>query len=128
MAFVIEVVMQKSSKSSRSVSNSNSGRKGKVSGDTLRYIIKNDDYYAKEQEVKKALKDLQKDNVFVAKSDGYDEYYILPGSKQLEVEDVQMGDDLVGASKAKLKSAFAKSTGSKISSRPLLNKFVSMVA
>ena len=105
-----------------------SGRKGLVSGDTLRYIIKNDDYYAKEQEVKKAMKDLKKDNVFVAKSDGYDEYYILPGSKQLEVEDVQMSDDLVGASKAKLKSAFAKSTGSKISSRPLLNKFVSMVA
>ena len=68
------------------------------------------------------------DNVYVAKSDGYDEYYILPGSKQLEVEDVQMSDDLVGASKAKLKSAFAKSTGSKVASRPLLNKFISMVA
>ena len=105
-----------------------SGRKGKVSSDTLRYIIKGDDYWAKDKEVKKAQKDLQKDNVYVAKSDGYDEYYILPGSKQLEVEDIQMSDDLVGASKSKLKSAFAKSTGSKISSRPLLNKFVSMVA
>ena len=34
--------------------------------------------------------------MYVAKSDGYDEYYILLGSKQLEVEDVQMSDDLVG--------------------------------
>ena len=42
--------------------------------------------------------------------------------------DVQMSDDLVGASKSKLKSAFAKSTGSKVASRPLLNKFISMVA
>ena len=105
-----------------------SGRKGKVSSDTLRYIVKNDDYFAKEKEIKSALKNLQKDNVYVAKSDGYDEYYILPGSKQLEVEDVQMSDDLVGASKSKLKSAFAKSTGSKVASRPLLNKFISMVA
>ena len=104
------------------------GRKGLVSSDTLRYIIKNDDYWAKDKEVKKAQKDLKKDNVYVAKSDGYDEYYILPGTKQLEVEDVELSDDLVGASKAKLKSAFAKSTGSKISSRPLLNKFVTMVA
>ncbi len=104
------------------------GRQGKVSGDTLRYIIKNDDYWARDKEIKKALQDLKKDNVYVAKSDGYDEYYILPGTKQLEVEDFELSDDLVGASKAKLKSAFAKSTGSKVASRPLLNKFISMVA
>jgi len=104
------------------------GRKGLVSNDTLRYIIKNDDYWKRDNEVKKAQKDLKKDNVYVAKSDGYDEYYILPGTKKLEVEDFELSDDLVGASKAKLKSAFAKSASGKISSRPLLNKFVSMVA
>jgi hypothetical protein len=39
-----------------------------------------------------------------------------------------MSDDLVGASKSKLKTAFAKSSANRISSRPLLNKFISMVA
>jgi hypothetical protein len=39
-----------------------------------------------------------------------------------------MSDELVGASKAKLKTAFAKSSAGRISSRPLLNKFIAMVA
>jgi len=39
-----------------------------------------------------------------------------------------LSDDLAGASKAKLKSAFGKSMKSKITSRQLLNKFVKLVA
>jgi hypothetical protein len=39
-----------------------------------------------------------------------------------------LSDDLVGASKAKLKTAFGKSMKSKIDSRVLLNKFVKLVA
>ena len=104
-----------------------SGRKGKVKADTLRYAVDGWQYeYGKSDKILAALKELKKNNVFVAKSKGYDEYYILPGS--MKTEEFELSDDLVGASKAKLKSAFGKSVGSRISSRPLLNKFVSMVA
>ena len=40
----------------------------------------------------------------------------------------RLDDELIGASKAKLKSAFGKMSKGKISSRQLLNKFVTMVA
>ena len=46
----------------------------------------------------------------------------------LMVENSGLSDDLVGASKAKLKSAFGKSMKGKIESRQLLNKFVKLVA
>jgi len=59
---------------------------------------------------------------------GYDEYYILPGGNSLMVENEGLSDELVGASKAKLKSAFGKSMKGKVSSRQLLNKFVKLVA
>ena len=104
-----------------------SGRNGKVRASTLRYAVDGWDYeLGKSDKILAALKELKKNNVFVAKSKGYDEYYILPGS--MKTEEFELSDDLVGASKAKLKAAFGKSTGSRISSRPLLNKFVSMVA
>ena len=106
-----------------------SGKQGKVKSDTLRYAIDGWKYkYNSDEDIRKALADLNKNNVFVAKSKGYDEYYILPGSGQLSVEDFEMSDELVGASKAKLKTAFAKSSAGRISSRPLLNKFIAMVA
>ena len=43
-------------------------------------------------------------------------------------ENEGLDDELIGASKAKLKSAFGKSMKGRIESRQLLNKFVSMVA
>ena len=106
-----------------------SGKHGKVKSDTLRYAIDGWKYkYNSDEDIRKALADLNKNNVFVTKSKGYDEYYILPGSGQLSVEEFEMSDELVGASKAKLKTAFAKSSAGRISSRPLLNKFIAMVA
>jgi len=104
-----------------------SGRNGKVKGNTLRYIL-NSDGYASPNEITAALKIIKKDNVLTITSNGYDNYYVLPGAEQLSVEGFEMSDDLVGASKAKLKTAFAKSASGRISSRPLLNKFISMVA
>ena len=106
-----------------------SGKHGKVRPDTLRYAVDGWQYeYGNSDKITAALKELKKNNVYVAKSKGYDEYYILPGSGQLEVENFELSDDLVGASKAKLKSAFGKSANGRVSSRPLLNKFVAMVA
>ena len=77
-------------------------------------------------DLKKIRKELKNNNVAVCKSAGYDEYYILPSmdidleNKGIEVE--------VGASKSALKSAFKKNSTSKTLNRPLLNKFIGMVA
>ena len=43
-------------------------------------------------------------------------------------ENEGLSDELIGATKAKLKSAFGKSMKNKVSSRRLLNKFVKLVA
>ena len=100
-----------------------SGRKGTVTARTLEYALN-----AWGDEVSKGLKKLKKDKFLAITSKGYDEYYILPGGAQLTPENETLDDELVGASKAKLKSAFGKMSKGKISSRQLLNKFVAMVA
>ena len=106
-----------------------SGRKGTVKPDTLRYAVDGWRYEDRTSDlIKNALKELKKNNVFITKQKGYDEYYVLPGAGQLEVENFELSDELVGASKAKLKSAFGKSASGRVSSRPLLNKFIAMVA
>ena len=74
------------------------------------------------------VKFVNKNKYLAITSAGYDEYYILPGGNNLQVENGGLSDDLTGASKAKLKSAFGKSMKSKISSRQLLDKFVKLVA
>ena len=74
------------------------------------------------------VKFINKEKYLAVSQCGYDEYYILPGGNSLMVENDGLADELVGASKAKLKSAFGKSMASKITSRQLLNKFVKMVA
>ena len=71
---------------------------------------------------------VNKNKYLAITSAGYDEYYILPGGNNLQVENGGLSDDLTGASKAKLKSAFGKSMKGKISSRQLLDKFVKLVA
>jgi len=106
-----------------------SGKYGRVTSDTLRYAVDGWRYEDRTSDlIKNALKELKNNNVFVTKQKGYDEYYVLPGAGQLEVENFELSDELVGASKAKLKSAFGKSASGRVSSRPLLNKFISMVA
>jgi len=70
---------------------------------------------------------MNKNKFLAIASKGYDEMYVLPG-KGMMVENDGLSDDLVGASKAKLKTAFGKSMKSKIDSRVLLNKFVKLVA
>ena len=97
-----------------------SGRNGKVAKRTLQ------EKFGYDCDLQKIRKELKKNNVAVCKSAGYDEYYILPSmdidleNKGIEVE--------VGASKSALKSAFKKNSTSKTLNRPLLNKFIGMVA
>ena len=80
--------------------------------------------------INKAINAIKKDKVLVIKkSHGYDVYYIMPGGKQLEINtDLGLDDTLIGASKSKLKNAFAKSAKNRIQSRVMLNKFVEMVS
>ena len=101
-----------------------SGRSGRVDKRTIASVLNKSSY-----DVMDEVKFINK-NKYLAVSEtvGYDEYYILPGSGNLEVENFELSDELVGASKAKLKTAFGKSMKSRISSRQLLNKFVKLVA
>ena len=80
--------------------------------------------------MKIALRKVNKEKFYAVEGDatGYDEYYLLPGGSTLDVENAGLDDKLVGASKAKLKSAFGKSMKGKISSRVLLNRFIKLVA
>ena len=73
------------------------------------------------------VKFINKNKYLVIDSKGYDEMYVLP-AKGMEVSNEGLSDELVGASKAKLKSAFGKSMKGKVESRQLLNKFVKLVA
>ena len=100
-----------------------SGRNGNVTRNTWRYIL-----MGSTTTVDAAMVEMRKNKVVVLESKGYDQYYILPGGAALAVENDGLDDKLVGASKGKLKTAFAKSNKGRIQSRVLLNKFVGMVA
>ena len=87
-------------------------------------ILRNDSY----EKIMEKIKFINKEKYLAITQAGYDEYYILPGGESLMTENEGLADELVGASKAKLKSAFGKSMKNKVSSRQLLNKFVKLVA
>jgi len=59
---------------------------------------------------------------------GFDDYFLLPGSKNLELEDVELSDELVGANKRKLITAFGKNRNSKVKKRVLCNKFIDRIS
>jgi hypothetical protein len=99
------------------------GRNGAVKRNTWWYILR-DGKVTPDQ----AMAMMRKDKVVMLDSKGYDQYFILPGGEALAVENDGLADDLAGATKAKLKTAFAKSNKGRIQSRVLLNKFVALVA
>jgi hypothetical protein len=100
-----------------------SGRNGAVKRNTWYYILQDGNLTTD-----MAMAKMRKDKVVMLDSKGYDQYFILPGGDGLAVENDGLDDDLTGASKAKLKTAFAKSNKGRIQSRVLLNKFVALVA
>ena len=101
-----------------------SGKSGRVDKRTLQYLLGTYD----RDIIMEKVKFINKNKYLALDSLGYDEYYVLPGGSSLDVENAGLDDELVGASKAKLKSAFGKSMKGRISSRQLLNKFVKLVA
>ena len=100
------------------------GKSGKVDKRTLMSILRDDSY----EKIIEKIKFINKENYLAINEAGYDEYYILPGGNSLMTENEGLSDELIGATKAKLKSAFGKSMKNKVSSRQLLNKFVKLVA
>ena len=100
-----------------------SGRSGRVDKRTL-YSLQRE---LSMDAIMEQVKFINKNKFLAIDSKGYDEMYVLP-SKGMEVSNEGLSDDLVGASKAKLKSAFGKSMKGKVESRQLLNKFVKLVA
>jgi len=100
-----------------------SGKKGTISRRTWYYILRDTNIGTDH-----VMKEMRKNKVVVLEFNGYDQYYILPGGGSLAVENDGLDDELIGASKGKLKTAFAKSNKGRIQSRVLLNKFVGMVA
>ena len=104
-----------------------SGKSGRVDKHTIRSVCKLD-HYSEMDKIMELVKKINKEKFLAVDSIGYDEYYILPGGNSLEVENDGLSDELIGASKAKLKTAFGKSMKSKIESRALLNRFVKLVA
>ena len=101
-----------------------SGKSGRVDKRSLYYLLPG----LGMNEIMEKVKFLNKNKYLAITSLGYDEYYVLPGGNAMEITDEGLSDELVGASKAKLKTAFGKSMKGKISSRPLLNKFIKLVA
>ena len=110
-----------------------SGKQGKIGLYTWMYIlgddtgIISDDTFAATE---KAKKDIKKDGALVLpNTKGYDEFYVIRGGSQLAVDNnLELDDGLVGASKAKLKTAFGKASKQRAHSRVLLNKFTAKVA
>ena len=99
------------------------GKSGKVDKRTIASIVEKSPCDCMDE-----VRFINKNKYLAVKEAGYDEYYILPGGNSLKVENEGLDDELIGASKAKLKSAFGKSMKGKIESRQLLNKFVKLVA
>jgi hypothetical protein len=103
------------------------GRSGRIDKRTLSYIT---GVNIHSEEMRDMLRKVNKEKFYAVTGEvtGYDEYYILAGGKSLTPENDTLGDELAGATKAKLKTAFGKMQKSKIGSRVLLNRFVKMVA
>ena len=101
-----------------------SGKAGRVDKRTLYYLLPNEARHT----IMEKIKFINKHKYLALNQLGYDEYYVLPGGNALAVENEGLSDELIGAGKAKLKSAFGKSMKGKVSSRQLLTKVVSIVA
>ena len=101
-------------------------RKGTVSRNEIEYIFRLgwDEY----EEIKKIQKFIRKHNYAVCTTSAWDEMYVLPGGQKLDVSNDDMSEVKPGAKKTELKKAFGKMSSGKKNSRPVLNKFVEMIA
>jgi len=102
--------------------------KGTVSSRDIEYIFDLDGWRDGDK-IRAIQKEIRKNNVAVCTTHAWDEMYVLPGGKKLDISDNDMSDIQPGtAKKAELKKAFGKMSSGRKNSRPLLNKFIGMIA
>ena len=102
-------------------------RKGTVSRNDIEYIF-DLRHWDDADKIKSIQKEILKNNVAVCTTQAWDEMYVLPGGKKLDISDDDMSDIQPGAKKSELKRAFGKMSSGRKNSRPLLNKFIGMIA
>ena len=102
-------------------------KKGTVSKHDIEHIFGLNSW-DDEIQIKKIQKDILKNNVAVCTSQGWDEMYVLPGGQKLDVSNDDMSEVQPGAKKSELKKAFSKMSSGRKNSRPVLNKFIGMIA
>jgi hypothetical protein len=103
-------------------------RKGTVSRNDIEYIFELN-YWDDADKIKSIQKEILKNNVAVCTTQAWDEMYVLPGGEKLNVSDDDMSEIKPGEfKKADLKKAFGKMSSGRKNSRPLLNKFIGMIA
>ena len=102
-------------------------RKGTVSRNDIEYIF-GLSAWDELEEVKKIQKFIKKHNYAVCTTSAWDEMYVLPGGEKLDISSDDMSEVQPGAKKTELKRAFGKMSSGKRNSRPVLNKFVGMIA
>ena len=101
-------------------------RKGTVSRNDIEYIFGLG--WDELEEAKKIQKFIKKHNYAVCTTSAWDEMYVLPGGEKLDISNDDMSEVQPGAKKTELKRAFGKMSSGKRNSRPVLNKFVGMIA
>ena len=102
-------------------------KKGTVSKHDIEHIFGLNSW-DDEIQIKKIQKDILKNNVAVCTRQGWDEMYVLPGGQKLDVSNDDMSEVQPGAKKSELKKAFSKMSSGRKNSRPVLNKFIGMIA
>ena len=102
-------------------------RKGTVSKNDIEYIFGLSSW-DEHEEIKKIQKFIRKHNYAVCTTSAWDEMYVLPGGEKLDISNDDMSEIQPGAKKTELKKAFGKMSSGKRNSRPVLNKFVGMIA
>jgi len=69
----------------------------------------------------------KKDRIYVVEDLGFNEYYLIPGGQELDIDDDDFAVE-AGADKKKIFKAFSQMQNNKTTSRILLNRFIRMIA
>ena len=101
-------------------------RKGNISKSDIEAIF--DISWNDTEKLKAIQKELRTKNVAVITDQAWTEMYVLPGGQKLDTSTEDLSDVQVGAKKSELKKAFGKMSSGRKNQRPLLNKFIGMIA
>ena len=81
------------------------------------------------EKLKAIQKELRTKNVAVITDQAWTEMYVLPGGEKLNTSTEDLSDIAPGTmGKMQLKRAFGKMSSGRKNQRPLLNKFIGMIA